>query len=250
MSGVLNFKLLQRFSKLIGPVARQRPYIKANTPLTALSTQQANCTTLPDTEEGVSSLIAANEEDQFSDNHNERQVVVEDDIDITESEDKHIAYDDFISFLDGNNNRGEPDEPTIVNNDIRTALNKPEEHNVMDKHKFYTVDKQAVDALHLHRIVKPENTARSKALNELSLMVRQPSLESFEIIKSSTSPSNLAAKVLLYGPDGCGKTSVFSHSLHACYNMNWFIICPVRQYLWNHFYKELTASSHKVSCFT
>lgn len=132
-------------------------------------------------------------------------------------------------------------------NQFRTSEASPENHSALDLSKFYTVEDDVANRLQLPSILRNEFAARSKALLETSLMVREQGLECLELLSKTTKPNSTAAKVLLYGKDGCGKSSVFAHSLHAAYTKGWMVICPVNQYLWNNYFKEISISSHNVS---
>lgn len=129
---------------------------------------------------------------------------------------------------------------------IKTSEGNPTKHNAKDLSKFYTMAPEVVNSLHLPKIFRNEFVARTKALQETAIMVREPGLECMEILIKSTGKNSLASKVLLYGKDGCGKTATFVHALQACHNMNWMIICPVNHYQWNNYFKEITVSVHKV----
>ena len=234
MSGKLNFKLLQNLSTFIGSTARQRPTVLKKCKWNAVTSfSRANYST--------HDISAAVNEHSLDGKPGEKIS--------SSATEEDSELDDVLSLIQKDQPYPEKADTELdigAPIDVRTAVNKPEEHSVMDKYKFYTVDQQAVEELHLMKILRTEQAERAQSFHELSLMVRQPCLESLEFVKANAAPLNLATKVLLYGQNGCGKSSAFAHSLHACYSMNWFIVSPVRQYLWNMYFKELTPSAFKV----
>lgn len=149
---------------------------------------------------------------------------------------KRLATDDIF----------EDEQDDAPNISIRASSNNPTEHTAQDLFAFYTATSDVVESLQLSKIVREEFDSRTKALHEFSLMVREPALECLELMKSGVHKDLVAPKVLLYGKDGCGKSLTFAHSLHACHNLNWFVICPMRPYLWNVHFKEVVVSTRKV----
>lgn len=131
---------------------------------------------------------------------------------------------------------------------LRIKDSNPWRHETADCGKFYTISHEDADTLQVPLIMRWEYVARSKALQDYAFMIRRTTLEALDYVKASaTSADNLAAKIVLYGADGCGKSSAFVHTLHACHSQNWFVICPVRQHLWNRWPKEI-APSERVVC--
>lgn len=134
------------------------------------------------------------------------------------------------------------------NSSVKISENDPLKHTTHHLFKFFNISEDIAQMLQISLILRQEFVARMKALHENSIMLRSPGLECIEILRASCNPESIATKIVLYGDDGCGKSSTFVNVLHTCYQMDWMVICPVRHYLWNKYFSEVTISSRKV-CF-
>lgn len=129
---------------------------------------------------------------------------------------------------------------------FRTMNNDPALHSSQDLSKYFTVDSNIEKGLQMEKIVREEFSSRCKALNDYAMMVREPTLECLDLIKACAKKDSIAAKVMLYGKDGCGKSLTFAHNLAACYSMNWFVVFPPNTHLWNIYFKQIEVSTRKV----
>lgn len=134
------------------------------------------------------------------------------------------------------------------NSSVKISENDPLKHTTHHLFKFFNISEDIAQMLQISLILRQEFVARMKALHENSIMLRSPGLECIEILRASCNPESIATKIVLYGDDGCGKSSTLVNVLHTCYQMDWMVICPVRHYLWNKYFSEVTISSRKV-CF-
>jgi len=132
------------------------------------------------------------------------------------------------------------------NSDIETPVSEASSHTGHHVGFFYTVPEAIVQSLNMAKLLRPEFSARCKAFLKTALMVRDPALEALEFIRNMR-PEDPALKLVLYGKDGTGKSCTMAHIMHATKFMDWMIICPPRQYLWNRHAKEIAASAFKVS---
>lgn len=133
-----------------------------------------------------------------------------------------------------------------TNTTIRTDQSDARLHSPLDLSRYYSVSPETVSSLWLHKLLRPEFIARSKALHDMALMVRPPVLEGRDLLLELSSSGSLSPKIVLYGDEGNGKSCAFAHILQALHR-SWMIVCPPRQYLWNNYFKEVAASNWKVS---
>lgn len=129
----------------------------------------------------------------------------------------------------------------------RTTENNPLTHTALQLHKYYTVPGDVCKTLLFHKLLRKDFNAKAKAFNETAFMVRAPVLETKELLFDLAKPENIAAKVMLYGVEGCGKTIMFAQLLQSALAAGYMIICPVGQYLWNNYHSEVSVSAHKVN---
>lgn len=128
----------------------------------------------------------------------------------------------------------------------RISETDPRLHNALHMQKFYSVPEDVCKTFQYNLLLRKDFAARAKAFNETAFMVRAAVLEARELLAKMADADKIAAKVLLYGVDGCGKSIAFAQLLHSAFNDEQMIICPLRQYLWNNYFSEVAVSAHKV----
>lgn len=132
---------------------------------------------------------------------------------------------------------------------FRTLETNPSKHSALHLSKYYVVPQDVVQSLDAHKIMRKEYSGRANSFQETALMIRPPLLETKNYLFGLTSKDSISPRILLYGVDGAGKSAIFLQNLHAAQSAGWFVVCPVRQYLWNKYFKEVAVSVHKVIRF-
>ncbi|KAJ8975616.1 hypothetical protein NQ317_009045 [Molorchus minor] len=99
----------------------------------------------------------------------------------------------------------------------------PLKHSTDYEAKFYTLPENDKKQLFSHGGLPKSFEIQANTFNETCLMVRQSSLDIINCFKS-LDYSKPAARFVLYGKKGSGKTLTLAHMLHGAYKNNFLIV--------------------------
>jgi len=126
---------------------------------------------------------------------------------------------------------------------FRTAEHDPSNH--LNRHEgfFYTVP-QAEKERWLNRCFSVEFNKALKAFNENCIMVRAPAVEIISSMKAADYATP-AVRYVLFGRDGCGKSTSLAHVIHFAGRQGWFIAHLPWAAAYNRYYSDHQMSTYK-----
>ncbi|CAG9761596.1 unnamed protein product [Ceutorhynchus assimilis] len=106
---------------------------------------------------------------------------------------------------------------------FRTFEADPSKHNTNHQSQFYKVDSTDKKVLFQYGGLPKSFQIQAKTFNETCLMVRDPSIQIINHLKTIdyTQPP---IKFVLYGKKGCGKTLTLAHIMHYAYKNDFLIV--------------------------
>lgn len=106
---------------------------------------------------------------------------------------------------------------------FRTTENDPLKHTSDHLGQFYRLNEKDKKSLFSYGGLPKSFQIQAKTFNETCLMIRQPSLDIINCIKSIDF-SKPAVRFVLYGKMGSGKSLSLAHILHYCFKNNFLIV--------------------------
>lgn len=106
---------------------------------------------------------------------------------------------------------------------FRTSENDPLKHTFDHLGQFYKVDERDKKSLFLYGGLPKSFQIQTKTFNETCLMIRQPSIDVINCIRSIDF-SKPAVRFVLYGKMGSGKSLSLAHIIHYCFKNNFLIV--------------------------
>nr|CAG4647891.1 EOG090X05V1 [Moina brachiata]SVE93001.1 EOG090X05V1 [Moina brachiata] len=129
-----------------------------------------------------------------------------------------------------------------LNSTFRTSEPYPANHGALHEGRFYTVPNGMQKQLFSFGGLPKKFLRLSETLNELSIMVRKPSVEVINHLKATNfaAPAN---RYVLYGKPGTGKSLTLAHVLHYGASSDFVLIHVPWVPNWFRRFKEITPSA-------
>nr|CAG4642504.1 EOG090X05V1 [Evadne anonyx] len=131
-------------------------------------------------------------------------------------------------------------EITPISTFVTTEAN-PINHDVHHEGRFYTISEPVKKQLFTHGGLPRSFMTMVTTLNELSLMVRKPSLEIIKYLKEANYEDPVL-RYVLYGKTGTGKSITLAHVLHYGMNAGYLLVHVPWVPNWFRRFKEVVPS--------
>ncbi|OXU23458.1 hypothetical protein TSAR_001642 [Trichomalopsis sarcophagae] len=124
---------------------------------------------------------------------------------------------------------------------FRTKENDPSKHCAVHLNRYYTIPYNEINTI-FAQTIPGEYVKQNKTFQEMCLLIRKPAIEIMNCLSQTdyTKPVN---KYILYGEDGCGKTSTLLHLIHYGYVTKKIIVNVQWASMWYRFPREVANST-------